>query len=79
MALQRVEGPDLDSAYEGASAFLGDLPSCQGALQGLELLEGQRVSLVEQATRNLQVQARQIGGIQAEFGEPPASEIINGD
>ena len=45
----------------------------------LDLLERTRVSLVEKATGNLQVQADQIGRIQAEFGELPALEIINGN
>ncbi len=42
-----------------------------------EFLERGRVALVEKATGDLQVEADQIGGIQAEVGEPPALVIIN--
>ena len=66
-------------AYEGAAAFLRDLCSAQRVLERLDLLERKRVSLVEKATGNLQVQANQIGRIQAEFGEPLALNIINGN
>ena len=79
MALQRVEGPGLYPAYEGTAAFLRDLCAALRVLERLDLLEGQRVAFVEQATRNLQVQADQIGGIQAESGEALALAIINGN
>ena len=65
--------------YEGTAAFLRDICSVQRVLERLDLLERERVSLVEKATGNLQVEADQIGRIQAEFGEPPALEIINGN
>ena len=66
-------------ACEGAAAFLRDLCSVQRVLERLDLLERKRVSLVEKATGNLQVHANQFGRIQAEFGEPLALNIINGN
>jgi len=42
-------------------------------------LKRARVSLVKKATRNLQVQADQIGRVQAEIGERLALDIINGN
>jgi hypothetical protein len=67
MALQRVEGPGIDLAYEGVAAVFSDPCSAQRILEGLDLFERKRVSLVEKATGNQQVQANQIGRIQAEF------------
>ena len=66
-------------AYEGAAAFFRDLRSVQRVLDRLDLLERARVSLVEKATGNLQVQANQIGRIQAELGESLALSLINGN
>ena len=79
MARQRVEGPGLHLAYEGTAAFLRDLCAALRVLERLDLLECQRVAFVEQATRNLQVQADQVGGIQAESGEALALPFINGN
>ena len=79
MARQRVEGPGLYPAYEGTAACLRDLGAALRALERLDLPECQRVAFVEQATRNLQVQADQIGGVQAESGEALALGIINGN
>ena len=79
MARQRVEGPGLYAAYEGTAACRRDPGTALRVLERLDLLEGQRVAFVEQAARNLQVQAGQIGGIQVESGEALALPIINGN
>jgi hypothetical protein len=78
-ARQRVDGPVLYPACEGTAAGLGDLGAALRVLERLDLPEGQRVAFVEQATGNPEVQADQIGGIQAEFGEGLALPIINGN
>ena len=79
IALKRVDGPGTHSAREGTAAFLRDLCAAQRALVASDLLEGDRVSFVEKATGNLQVEADQIARIQAEVGEPPALEVIDGN
>ena len=68
----------LHLADEGTTAFVRDLCRAQRVLERLDLLERQRVPLVEKATGNLQVQANQGGGIHAELGELLALEIVHG-
>jgi hypothetical protein len=79
MALKRVEGSGTHSVCKGTAAFFRDLCSAQRTLEPFDILERDRVSLVEKATGNLQVEAHQIGRIQAEVGEPPALEILDGN
>jgi len=69
----------MNLAYEGTATFLRDPCSAKRVLERLDFLERKRVSLVEKATRNLQVQANQNGRINAEFGEPLALKMINGN
>ena len=79
MALKRVEGSGTHSACKGTAAFFRDLCSAQRTFEPFDLPKRNRVSLVEKATRDLQVEADQIGRIHAEVGEPPALEIIDGN
>jgi len=77
MALQRMEGAGIHPVNEGAAAFLHILCAVKRVLKRLDLPERQRVTLVEQTAGNMQVQADQTGGIQAEFGELLALKIID--
>jgi hypothetical protein len=77
MAVQGMESAGLHLADEGATAFVRDPGGAQRILERLNLFEGQRVPLVEKATRNLQVQAHKDSGIHAESGELLALGIVH--
>jgi len=71
--------PGTHFARERTAAFLRNHRAAQQALEPFDLVERNRVSFVEQATRNPQVEADQIGRVQAEVGEPPALGIVDGN